>query len=228
MRCAMLPDSPLPSDSCRRGRLRKHWPCIARRGNRYSEERIRILVWNIFKQQRAEWLSVLKNYAKMRIRSCCMAHRRRLNWVQLYTANYLAADQSPCFCITSIRLAFATPPAAHPVYCCSLREREPIFTFMKLKPGDLVYPFAGYPRFINGSKCSRKILVWAWTYTGSYLIGAPIVHHSGPVIWRHLMPEPPTYESRVALHVRCRCAVRFTDQRRRAFGRPLDFCFIVG
>ncbi len=29
-----------------------------------TEERIRILVWNIYKQQRAEWLSVLKNYGK--------------------------------------------------------------------------------------------------------------------------------------------------------------------
>jgi endonuclease/exonuclease/phosphatase (EEP) superfamily protein YafD len=29
-----------------------------------SDEKIRVLVWNIFKQQRAEWLSVLKNFGK--------------------------------------------------------------------------------------------------------------------------------------------------------------------
>ena len=29
-----------------------------------SEDRIRVLVWNIFKQQRAEWQSVLKNFGK--------------------------------------------------------------------------------------------------------------------------------------------------------------------
>lgn len=39
-----------------------------------SDEKIRVLVWNIFKQQRAEWQSVLKISAKMRIWSCC---RRR-------------------------------------------------------------------------------------------------------------------------------------------------------
>ncbi len=29
-----------------------------------SDEKIRVLVWNIFKQQRAEWQSVLKNFGK--------------------------------------------------------------------------------------------------------------------------------------------------------------------
>ncbi len=29
-----------------------------------SDEKIRVLVWNIFKQQRAEWQSILKNFGK--------------------------------------------------------------------------------------------------------------------------------------------------------------------
>lgn len=33
----------------------------------------------------------------------------------------------------------------------------------------------------------------------------------------------------IASRAKCRCAVRFTDdQRRRAFGRPLDFVFYRG
>ncbi|EHC56021.1 hypothetical protein LTSEHVI_0655, partial [Salmonella enterica subsp. enterica serovar Hvittingfoss str. A4-620] len=62
-----------------------------------SEERIRILVWNIFKQQRAEWLSVLKNYGKDAHLVLLQEAQTTPELVQFATANYLAADQVPAF-----------------------------------------------------------------------------------------------------------------------------------
>jgi len=46
-----------------------------------QDEKIRVLVWNIFKQQRAEWLSVLQSFGKdAHLVLLQEAHRRRPNW----------------------------------------------------------------------------------------------------------------------------------------------------
>lgn len=83
----------------------EHWPCIARREPLSNEERIRILVWNIFKQQRAEWLSVLKNYGKDAHLVLLQEAQTTPELVQFATANYLAADGFPLLYYLSIRLA---------------------------------------------------------------------------------------------------------------------------
>ncbi len=62
-----------------------------------TEERIRILVWNIYKQQRAEWLSVLKNYGKDAHLVLLQEAQTTPELVQFATANDLAADQVPAF-----------------------------------------------------------------------------------------------------------------------------------
>ncbi len=96
-----------------------------------SEERIRILVWNIFKQQRAEWLSVLKNYGKDAHLVLLQEAQTTPELVQFATANYLAADQVPAFVLPQHPSGVMTLSAAHPVYCCPLREREPILRLAK-------------------------------------------------------------------------------------------------
>ncbi len=62
-----------------------------------TEERIRIPVWNIYKQQRAEWLSVLKNYGKDAHLVLLQEAQTTPELVQFATANYLAADQGTRF-----------------------------------------------------------------------------------------------------------------------------------
>lgn len=46
-------------------------------------------------------------------------------------ANYLAADQVPAFVLPQHPSGVMTLSAAHPVYCCPLREREPILRLAK-------------------------------------------------------------------------------------------------
>ncbi|MDU1788355.1 MAG: endonuclease/exonuclease/phosphatase family protein [Escherichia coli] len=175
-----------------------------------TEERIRILVWNIYKQQRAEWLSVLKNYGKDAHLVLLQEAQTTPELVQFATANYLAADQVPAFVLPQHPSGVMTLSAAHPVYCCPLREREPILRLAKsaFSLGVDVY--------------SKQLLP----------IGDQIAHHSGPVImagdfnaWsRRRMNALYRFAREMSLR-----QVRFTDdQRRRAFGRPLDFVFYRG
>ncbi len=70
-----------------------------------TEERIRILVLeHYYKQQRAEWLSVLKNYGKD-AHLVLLQEARTTPESSFATANYLAADQYPLSCCHNILLA---------------------------------------------------------------------------------------------------------------------------
>ncbi len=129
----------------------EHWRALPAGEPLSSEERIRILVWNIFKQQRAEWLSVLKNYGKDAHLVLLQEAQTTPELVQFATANYLAADRVPAFVLPQHPSGVMTLSAAHPVYCCPLREREPILRLAKSARDGI--SLAGYP-FINGSKCS--------------------------------------------------------------------------
>lgn len=117
-----------------------------------NEERIRILVWNIFKQQRAEWLSVLKNYGKDAHLVLLQEAQTTPELVQFATANYLAADPGSRFCTTSASVwrhdAFCRPSCL----LLPFTGKRTDFTFGEISHGDGI-SLAGYP-FINGSKCS--------------------------------------------------------------------------
>ncbi len=52
------------------------------------------MVWNIFKQQRADWLSVLKNHKDAQL-VLLQEAQTTPELVSYATANYLAADQVP-------------------------------------------------------------------------------------------------------------------------------------
>lgn len=123
----MLPDSP-PSGFCRQGRLRA-LAALPAGEPLSSEERIRILVWNIFKQQRAEWLSVLKNYGKDAHLVLLQEAQTTPELVQFATANYLAADRVPAFVLPQHPSGVMTLSAAHPVYCCPLREENRFYVW---------------------------------------------------------------------------------------------------
>lgn len=70
-----------------------------------SDEKIRVLVWNIFKQQRADWLSVLKNFGKDAHLVLLQEAQTTPELVRFATTNYLAADQVPALYCRNIPLA---------------------------------------------------------------------------------------------------------------------------
>ncbi len=161
-----------------------------------TEERIRILVWNIYKQQRAEWLSVLKNYGKDAHLVLLQEAQTTPELVQFATANYLAADQVPAFVLPQhpsgvMTLAFVLPQhpsgvmtlsAAHPVYCCPLREREPILRLAK-SALVTVYPLPDTRLLMVVNIHAVNFSLGVDVYSKQLLpIGDQIAHHSGPVI----------------------------------------------
>ncbi|KGT86352.1 hypothetical protein NG99_26060 [Erwinia typographi] len=197
-----------------------------------SESSLRVLVWNIFKQQRADWLSVLQNFGKDAHLVLLQEAQTTPELVRFATSNYLAADQVPAFALPQHPSGVMTLASAHPVYCCPLREREPL---LRLAKSALVtaYPLPDSQMLmvvnIHAVNFSLGIDVYS-KQLGP--IGEQIIHHQGPVImagdfnaWsRQRINALYTFARDMGLE-----EVNFTDDhRRKAFGRPLDFVFYRG
>jgi endonuclease/exonuclease/phosphatase (EEP) superfamily protein YafD len=58
---------------------------------------LRIMVWNIFKQQRADWLSVLQGFGKDAQLVLLQEAQTTPELIRFATSNFLAADQVPAF-----------------------------------------------------------------------------------------------------------------------------------
>lgn len=197
-----------------------------------SEGSLKVLVWNIFKQQRAEWLSVLQNFGKDAHLVLLQEAQTTPELVNFATSNYLAADQVPAFVLPQHPSGVMTLSAAHPVYCCPLREREPI---LRLSKSALVtvYPLPDGRLLMVVNIHAVNFSLGVDVYSKQLgPIGDQIGHHNGPII----MAGDFNAWSRPRMNALYRFArdmtlreVRFTDDhRRRAFGRPLDFVFYRG
>jgi endonuclease/exonuclease/phosphatase (EEP) superfamily protein YafD len=197
-----------------------------------SEDSLKVLVWNIFKQQRAEWLSVLQNFGKDAHLVLLQEAQTTPELVKFATSNYLAADQVPAFLLPQHPSGVMTLSAAHPVYCCPLREREPI---LRLSKSALVtvYPLPDGRLLMVVNIHAVNFSLGVDVYSKQLgPIGDQIGHHNGPII----MAGDFNAWSRPRMNALFRFAremalreVRFTDDhRRRAFGRPLDFVFYRG
>ncbi len=197
-----------------------------------TEGALRVLVWNIFKQQRAEWLSVLQNFGKDAHLVLLQEAQTTPELVRFATSNYLAADQVPAFVLPQHPSGVMTLAAAHPVYCCPLREREPL---LRLAKSALVtaYPLPGGEMLMVVNVHAVNFSLGIDVYSKQLgPIGEQIQHHRGPVIlagdfnaWsRQRMNALFRFAREMSLR-----EVRFTDDhRRKAFGRPLDFVFYRG
>ncbi|WP_227136071.1 endonuclease/exonuclease/phosphatase family protein [Kosakonia radicincitans] len=197
-----------------------------------SDEKIRVLVWNIFKQQRAEWLSVLQNFGRDAHLVLLQEAQTTPELVRFATTNYLAADQVPAFVLPQHPSGVMTLSSAHPVYCCPLREREPILRLAK-SALVTVYPLPDLRNLMVVNVHAVNFSLGVDVYSKQLLpIGDQILRHNGPVI----MAGDFNAWSRPRMNALYRFTrdmflrqVRFTDDnRRRAFGRPLDFIFYRG
>lgn len=193
---------------------------------------LRVMVWNIFKQQRAEWLSVLQEFGKDSQLVLLQEAQTTPEMIRFATENYLATDQVPAFVLPQHPSGVMTLSAAHPVYCCPLREREPLLRLAK-SALITVYPLLDGRLLmvvnIHAVNFSLGIDVYSKQLDP---IGEQIACHNGPVImagdfnaWsRQRMNALYSFASNIALR-----EVKFhEDLRRRTFGRPLDFIFHRG
>lgn len=149
--------------------------------------------------------------------------------VQLVTADYLAVDQVPAFVLPQHPSGVMTLSAVHPVYCCPLREREPILCLAK-SALVTVCPLPDTRLLMVVSIHAVNFSLGVDVYSKQLLpTGDQTAHHSGPVIvagdfnaWsRRKMNALYRFVREMSLH-----QVRFIDdQRRRVFGHLLDFVF---
>ncbi|MGV3344823.1 endonuclease/exonuclease/phosphatase family protein [Enterobacteriaceae bacterium LUAb1] len=193
---------------------------------------LRILVWNIFKQQRAEWMSVLQNVSNNTQLVLLQEAQTTPELIRFATTNYRAADQVPAFMLPQHPSGVMTLAAAHPVYCYPLREREPL---LRLAKSALITAYA-----LSNQQTLLVINIHAVNFSLGIdvysrqlgPIGEQILHHEGPVImagdfnaWSKQRIKA-LYQFAKEMHLR---EVLFTDDyRRTAFGRPLDFIFYRG
>ncbi|WP_114195714.1 endonuclease/exonuclease/phosphatase family protein [Edaphovirga cremea] len=197
-----------------------------------NSDTLTVMVWNIFKQQRADWLSVLKGFGKDAQLVLLQEAQTTPELIKFATSNYLAADQVPAFALPQHPSGVMTLAAAHPVYCCPLREREPL---LRLSKSALitVYPLLDGRLLMVVNIHAVNFSIGVDVYSKQLdPIGEQIANHAGPVI----MAGDFNAWSRPRMHALFGFArtmslreVRFTDDnRRKAFGKPLDFVFYRG
>jgi len=190
---------------------------------------VRVMVWNIFKQQRADWLSVLQGFGKDAQLMLLQEAQTTPELVRFATSHYLAADQVPALLLPQHPSGVMTLSAAQPVYCCPLREREPLLRLAK-SALVTVYPLIDGQLMMVVNIHAVNFCLGIDVYSKQLgPIGEQILNHQGPVImagdfnaWsRQRILALYRFADRMKLR-----EVRFLDdQRRRAFGRPLDFVF---
>lgn len=194
-----------------------------------------VMVWNIFKQQRADWLSVLQSYAQDSQLMLLQEAQTTPELVGFARKNYLVADQVPAIKLpnrSKISSGVMTLASTYPVYCSPLRKPEP---FLRLPKSALitVYPLADKRLLMVVNIHSINFSLGVDIYHQQLVaIGEHLANHQGPIIFAG---DFNTW-SRKRLHLLYRFAramklqeVRFSnDHRIRAFGLPLDFIFYRG
>lgn len=193
---------------------------------------LRVMVWNIFKQQRLNWRSVLQDFGKDTQLVLLQEAQSTPELIRFATEHYFTTDQVPAIVLPQHPSGVMTLSAAQPMYCCPLREREPL---LRISKSALITVYA-----LRNAQQLMVINIHAINFSlgvevyGKQLdaIGEQLRCHAGPVVmagdfnaWsRSRINALYQFASGMALR-----EVRFADdRRRRTFGRPLDFVFYRG
>ncbi|SLM62025.1 MULTISPECIES: endonuclease/exonuclease/phosphatase family protein [Dickeya] len=194
-----------------------------------SADVLRVMVWNIFKQQRTNWLSVLKAFSHNAQLVLLQEAQSTPELIRFATTHYLSTEQVPAFILPEHPSGVMTLSNAQPMYCFPLREREPL---IRLSKSALITVYS-----LSDKRLLMVVNIHAVNFSlgvESYKkqlsrVGEQLAQHHGPVIMAGDFNA--WSQQRVsALYRFAHCMalkeVMFSDdQRRRTFGRPLDFVF---
>lgn len=194
-----------------------------------SYKKLKVLVWNIFKQQRAEWRGVLTEFGKESQLILLQEAQTTPELITFATCNFVGVDQVPALSLPQHPSGVMTLATTSPIFCCPLREREPLLRLAKsalitvypLPTGQLLMAVNIHAvNFSLGIEVYRKQLA---------AIGEHMRHHIGPLIvagdfnaWsRPRIKVLYQFVKQQGLHE----VIFAHDHRRKTFGRPLDFIF---
>lgn len=192
-----------------------------------------VLVWNIFKQKRADCIKILEQYAsqsKLMLLQEAQTTPQLLNFI---SANNKVADHVPAYCFNDIFAGVMTITDSAPTKILSFREKEP---FIRVPKSALitVYPI----------KNSTKQLLVANIHAINFSIGVKIYRqqmymllnyikqHDGPVILAGDFNAWSRQRLNLLYHLTRSINLKpvnfAVDIRKTFLGRPLDFIFYRG
>ncbi|CDL87261.1 endonuclease/exonuclease/phosphatase family protein [Xenorhabdus cabanillasii] len=188
-----------------------------------------VAIWNIHKQQHPLWQNVLASLTEKSDLILLQEAQTTPDLLKFVAASGLVADQVPAFAIPQHPSGVMTLASASPIYCCPLREKEPI---IRLSKSSLItiYPLSDDRQLmvvnVHAINFSFGIDVYSRQLNN---IGIYISIHDGPVIFagdfnawsRRRFKVLERFAQRMGLK-----EVYFNDDHRTiVFGKPLDFVF---
>ncbi|WP_272903052.1 endonuclease/exonuclease/phosphatase family protein [Xenorhabdus sp. Sc-CR9] len=194
-----------------------------------SNNEISIAIWNIYKQQRPSWQSVLASLTERSNLILLQEAQTTPELLKFVIASGLVADQVPAFAIPQHPSGVMTLASSAPIYCCPLREKEPI---LRLSKSSLItiysLPDKRQLMVINVHAINFSLGVDVYRRQLNN-IGIHISLHHGPVIFAGDFNAWSRQRLKILEHFAHRMQLKevyFNDDHRTiVFGKPLDFVF---
>lgn len=198
-----------------------------------DQEPFSVLVWNIFKQKRAECINILEYYAnkaKLILLQEAQTTPQLLNFISQHNK---IADHVPAYCLNDIYAGVMTITDSLPTTLLSFKEKEPfirvaksaLITFYPIKNSSeqLLVANIHAVNFSIGIKVYRQQI---------YILLNQIKEHNGPVILAGDFNSWSKQRLNLLYHLVHSIGlkpVNFNIDIRKTFlGRPLDFIFYRG
>ncbi|AMA65073.1 hypothetical protein AUT07_00515 [Candidatus Arsenophonus lipoptenae] len=108
-----------------------------------ESEGLRIISWNIYKQQRQNWFSVLNKLVIDKHLILLQEAQPSPQLIKFIISQNLIVDQAPAIVLPQYTSGVMTLSRSHSIYCCSLREQEPL---IRLPKSTLITVYSLYNR----------------------------------------------------------------------------------
>ncbi len=192
-------------------------------------KKLKVLVWNIFKQQRAQWQSVITDFGKDSHLVMLQEAQTTPELVTFATCHFIGVDQVPALSFPQHPSGVMTLAKSTPIFCCPLREREPLLRLAK-SALITVYPMPNGQMLMAVNIHAVNFSLGIDIYKKQLdTVGEHIQHHQGPVLMGGDFNAWSQPRSKVLYHFTRKHHLQEVsfehDFRRTAFGRPLDFIF---
>lgn len=201
-------------------------------GQYLNADSLKVLVWNIYKQQRSDWLQALSEFAHGSQLVLLQEAQASPELLRYATHRYPAVAQVAAFSIREQMAGVMTLSSADAEYYCPLREWEP---WLQLPKSSLVSVYA-----LNNGESLMVVNVHAVNFTMGvqayrqqlHQVMAQIALHQGPVILAGDFNSWSTTRLALLRHMAASVGLHEVpfaqDQRKQAFGYPLDHVFYRG
>lgn len=195
-------------------------------------ETLDIVTWNIYKQQRPNWKRALGELVNGSNLILLQEAQMSPELISFAASHQLIADQVPALPFSQHPAGVMTLATSHPIYCCPLREKEPLLRLAK-SALITVYPLPNGKQLMVANVHAINFSFGVDVYTRQLnKLGIHIGKHVGPVIlagdFNAWSRQRVNALKRFVRSVGLKEVTLDEDIRTKAFGRPLDYVFYRG